>query len=99
MIEAMARALPCVGSSAGGIPELLPPEAIVPAGDGAALTDKICEVLSDPSRMSRMSARNLEKARAYRNAVLQPRRIAFYRWVQEATEAWHRTRAQVASGQ
>ena len=30
MIEAMARAVPCLGSPVGGIPELLPPEALVP---------------------------------------------------------------------
>ena len=91
-IEAMARGLPCIGSRAGGIPELLPDEALVPAGDAGALANKICEVSSDPSRMTRMSADNLDEARAYRSAVLQPRRVEFYLRVREETERWLRGR-------
>ena len=88
MIEAMARALPCVGSTVGGIPELLPPEDLVPPGDAGALAHKIRDVLSDPERMARMSARNLEKAREYCEDVLRARRIAFYTYVRERTQAW-----------
>ena len=55
MIEAMARALPCIGSTVGGIPELLLPEDMVPPGDAAALARKICEVVTAPERMARMS--------------------------------------------
>ncbi|MHB8766645.1 MAG: glycosyltransferase family 4 protein [Deferrisomatales bacterium] len=90
MIEAMARGLPCIGSSVGGIPELLPPEDLVPPGDAEALAKKIQEVLEDPARMARMSARNLEKAREYRDDVLAARRTAFYQVVRERTEAWLR---------
>jgi hypothetical protein len=35
-----------------------------------------------------MSARNLEKAKAYREKVLSERWTAFYRHVKERTEAW-----------
>ena len=45
MIEAMARGLPCIGSTVGGIPELLPPEDMVPPGDVSALAEKIREVI------------------------------------------------------
>lgn len=88
MIEALARALPCVGSTVGGIPELLPPEDLVPPGDADALARKIIEVLSDPQRMTRASARNLEKAREYRAEALEERRRQFYRYVRAQTEAW-----------
>ena len=88
MIEAMARGLPCIGSTVGGIPELLPPEDMVPPGDVAALAVKITEVVTDPERMAWMSARNLEKAKAYREEVLRERRLAFYRHVRETTETW-----------
>lgn len=88
MIEAMARALPCIGSTAGGIPELLPSEDMVPPGDVTALARKLREVVSDPERMARMSARNLEKAKEYREETLQEQRITFYRYVREMTEAW-----------
>ena len=74
MIEAMARALPCIGSTVGGIPELLPLEDLVPPGDAAELARKIREVVGDPGRMARMSARNLEKAREYREDALRERR-------------------------
>ena len=88
MVEAMARAMPCIGSTVGGIPELLPSEDMVPPGDVAALAAKITEVVTDPKRMAHMSARNLEKAKAYREKVLRERRLAFYRHVRETTEAW-----------
>jgi glycosyltransferase involved in cell wall biosynthesis len=88
MIEAMARALPCVGSAVGGIPELLPADDLVPPGDVAALAQKLAAVVSDADRMAQMSARNLAKARAYGSEALRPRRIAFYRHLQAETSRW-----------
>jgi glycosyltransferase involved in cell wall biosynthesis len=90
MIEAMARALPCIGSTVGGIPELLPQRDLVPPDSPSALADKIGEVARDPSRMARMSARNLEVARGYREEVLVERRTAFYRHLEERTADWLR---------
>ena len=87
MIEAMARALPCIGSSAGGIPELLPPEDMVPVGDDAALADKIAEFIDHPERMELASARNLKGAAEYRDDVLRRRRNEFYRRVRYETES------------
>ncbi len=92
MVEAMARGIPCIGSNVGGIPELLPPEDLVPPGDARALARKIREVVTDPARMSQMSFRNLEKAKEYRNDVLHTRRVAFYQYVREQTELWLRTK-------
>ena len=88
MIEAMARALPCIGSTVGGIPELLPLEDLVPPGDTVALARKIREVIGDPGRMARMSVRNLEKAKEYREETLRTRRLEFYLQVKEHTRAW-----------
>ncbi|OKH38180.1 glycosyl transferase family 1 [[Phormidium ambiguum] IAM M-71] len=88
MIEAMARGLPCIGSTVGGIPELLAPEDMVPPGNVTALANKICEVASHPERMAQMSARNLSKAKDYREEVLRDRRIAFYRYIRETTQTW-----------
>jgi glycosyltransferase involved in cell wall biosynthesis len=88
MIEAMARALPCIGSDVAGFPELLPSSAIVQNGDVGALASKLSQVAADPVWMTQMSARNLQEAKAYRGTVLQPRRIGFYRHVRESTEAW-----------
>ncbi len=88
MIEAMARALPCIGSTVGGIPELLPPEDLVPPGDAAALAKAIREMVSSPERMARASARNLERAQAFAESRLRERRLAFFQHVREQTEAW-----------
>lgn len=89
IIEAMARAVPCIGSTVGGIPELLPAEDMVPPDDIEALAAKIREVLIDPARMMQMSARNLEKAKDYREDILSERRTNFYRYVRQQTEAWN----------
>lgn len=88
LIEAMARGVPCIGTSAGGIPELLAPSERVPAGDADALAAKLLEVLGDPQRLARLSREHLQKARQYHAEVLRPRRKAFYVAVQEATLRW-----------
>jgi glycosyltransferase involved in cell wall biosynthesis len=92
MIEAMARGLPCIGSTVGGVPELLAPDDLVPPGDVRALADKIREVRSDPARLARMSRRNLDKAREYRQESLRHRRDEFYRDLLRRTEEWQRAR-------
>jgi glycosyltransferase involved in cell wall biosynthesis len=95
MIEAMARALPCIGSTVGGIPELLPPEDTVSAADAEALARKIQEIVLDPQRMQRMSARNLARVGDFQEDVLRERRLEFYRYVREQTEEWlTKTRSQ-----
>jgi glycosyltransferase involved in cell wall biosynthesis len=85
MLEAMARGLPCVGSSIGGIPELLHEEDLVPLDDPAALAKVITGVFLDPGRLVRMSARNLRKATAYSAANLSHERQEFLRALKELT--------------
>jgi len=92
MVEAMSRALPCIGTQAGGIPELLAPEDLVPPGSETALADKIFEVLNDPVRMALMSARNRETAGKYCNEALDTKRVEFYSWIKDATEEWLKRR-------
>jgi glycosyltransferase involved in cell wall biosynthesis len=90
MVEAMARAKPCIGTSVGGIPELLPPEARVKAGDANALAEKIEAVITNPERMSQMSAQNLRTAQAYTEEILSQQRNAFYQYVKEKTLQWQK---------
>ncbi len=97
MVEAMARGLPCIGSSVGGIPELLPVEDRVPPDDVAALAAKIREVLQSPARMARMSVRNLAVAREYRDDVLDGRRRAFFEHIRRCTAQWYEVAERVAS--
>jgi glycosyltransferase involved in cell wall biosynthesis len=92
MIEAMARGLPCIGTMVGGIPELIPPEDMVPPNDALLLARKIHEVLSNPDRIVEMGQRNLCKARHYREEVLRERRQTFYRHVRRKTEEWQKAK-------
>lgn len=90
MLEAMARGLPCIGSTAGGIPELLPPDDLASPGDVTALAALLQAAANDPDRLAAMSARNLAAAREYADDILQARRNAFYRAIREQTERWQR---------
>ncbi len=88
MAEAMARALPCIGTAVGGIPELLPPEALVRPGDIDELAMKIRELAANPAQRADWARRNLAKAREYHDEVLQPKRLSFYRYLRDLTLAW-----------
>ena len=88
MIEAMARGLPCLGSTVGGIPELLSQEQLVPPDDPTALAAKLREISTAPSGVrSTIAARNLAVARNYHASALGPRRDQFYRYVAVAALA------------
>jgi glycosyltransferase involved in cell wall biosynthesis len=93
MIEAMARGLPCIGSAVGGIPELLPIEAMVPAGDVNELAHAIRTLASNPEWMARMSARNVRIAREYEGTLLRDRRTMFLRRVRTVTREWQCNRS------
>ena len=86
MVEAMAQGVPCIGSTIGGIPELLQSDEMVAPGDAAALSRKISEVVLDHERMKRMSLRNIERAKEYREEILCARRREFYAQVRRITE-------------
>jgi glycosyltransferase involved in cell wall biosynthesis len=85
LIEAMGRGLPCVSTSVGGIPELLPRKALVQPGDVDMLADRISECLSSRDLRSSMSKANLSRALEYQDSVLQPRREAFLRGVRDVS--------------
>ena len=86
MIEAMAVGLPCIGSTAGGIPELLPAEDLAPPNSRTALANKIREVVTSSTRLLFPNFRNLRTAESYRAGMLQSRRTEFYRYVAAASK-------------
>ncbi len=88
LVEAMARGLPCVGTTAGGIPELLDQSALARPGDPAALAGAIRRMLDDPAAMAAAATRNQVEARAYLRPALQARRRDFYATVAAATSKW-----------
>jgi len=87
IIEAMARAAPCLGTNVGGFPELLEPENMVSPNDPAALAARIRTVLRDPGLLTAMSRRNLHIAQRYRPEVLRERRRACYQKLAEVSAA------------
>ena len=88
IIEAMARGLPCIGSTVGGFPELLAAEDLVPPGDVKALVDKLEAVLADANRMEKMLSRNLIVAKKYSLNELNRRRVEFYKKIVEQTNKY-----------
>lgn len=86
LIEAMARGLPCIGSTAGGIPELLEEEDLVQPGDAIALKLKIIEVVSSHERRNAMSTRNFEKSKEFDGDKLRRRRMYFYHYLRDFME-------------
>jgi glycosyltransferase involved in cell wall biosynthesis len=49
ILNALALARPVVATAGGGIPEILPPAALVPVGDAEALARKVVAALDHPS--------------------------------------------------
>ncbi len=95
IIEAMARALPCIASSVGGIPELLHPEDMVAPNDPDGLAVKIRQSLTNPGKLNAMAIRNLVKAQEFRPDVLEARRTRFYRFLYDVTGQWLASRPTV----
>lgn len=50
ILHALALGKPVVATAGGGIPEILPPESLVPIGDAAALARKVVGACDHPSR-------------------------------------------------
>ena len=60
IVEALAMGLPCVGTRAAGLEEVIRPGengALAPPDDPAALADALATLLADPSLLDAMSAR------------------------------------------
>jgi len=87
VIEAMARALPCIASNVGGIPELLDAEDMVQPGNAEVLATKIESVISDRTKLKIMARRNLETAHKYCKDKLEQHRRIFYEKLREITKS------------
>jgi glycosyltransferase involved in cell wall biosynthesis len=85
MIEAMAVGRPCIGTTVGGVPELLEPEDMVPPNRPTELADKLRVVSRDPERIRRMVERNRTRAARYSDGSNQARRAAFLAELQQRT--------------
>lgn len=77
-IEAMARGAACIGSTCGGIPELLPPDRLHSPGDVGGLANRIRSLATDPSAIALASRRDRDEVRQFDPEDLRSRRSAFY---------------------
>jgi len=77
MVEAMARALPCIGTNICGITELLDKEFLVPVNNPDLIVEKIL-LLRNIENYNKQSSRNLEISKLYKDEVLEKKRIEFH---------------------
>jgi glycosyltransferase involved in cell wall biosynthesis len=76
LIEAMSRGCPALGTGAGGIPELLPPERRFEVGDWKALANLLNHYSQD--RLRSDAVRNWHFAEQYTDERLRQRRSSFF---------------------
>jgi phosphatidyl-myo-inositol dimannoside synthase len=89
LLEAMARGLPAVATTVGGIPELLPADCLVPPRNAVALARRLRDVMAKPAALVAMAQKNHEAARAYHDRVQAPIRRAFMLAVRDVCSAGH----------
>lgn len=77
MIEAMSCGLPCAGAQTGGIPELISPEFIFPAGNIEQIV-KVLTALSASAMQQCEARKNFDRAKDYGRDILEERRANFY---------------------
>lgn len=77
-IEAMARGAACIGSTCGGIPELIPPDRLHRPGDAAGLANIIRNIAGDITLLATASRADREKVREFDRETLENRRRRFY---------------------
>lgn len=77
LIEAMSVGLPCIGTTVGGIPELLQDNCLVPPKQPEKLSKKLLEFIENPRLRHEESKANLSKSREYESDVLSKRRHDF----------------------
>jgi len=78
LLEAMSRACPALGSTAGGIPELLDSECLHPPGDKATLARLLLRAMTDGEWRKQQAIRNFRHATKYTNPALEPVRAEFW---------------------
>ena len=76
-IEAMSRGAACIGSTCGGIPELIPPDRLHTPGDVAMLARRIEALATNPEALGAAAWHDLETSAAFEPAHLTAVRSDF----------------------
>jgi len=87
LLEAMARGMPCIGTTIGGIVELLPRPDLVPPRDSQALANKIVDFAENESRWNQSALQNLQVSRAYEEKLLEVKLLEFLEYLRYNTES------------
>lgn len=82
VLEAMSRALPCIGTNTGDIPELLDQDFIVNKKSADEIVEKLL-ALTDRQIMTHQAERNFMKAQKYECEKLDHQREIFYKSIME----------------
>jgi glycosyltransferase involved in cell wall biosynthesis len=85
-VEAMNRGVGCLGSTAGGLPELLPPDRMHLPGEVGKLAQDIAELVKEPSRIAEISRIDLQTVQDFYPAVLQARRDEVFSRLRDLAE-------------
>ncbi len=79
VLEACAAGVPLIASKAGGIPEVLPPECLVPVGDVGALAGRLSAALANPQAVAKSAAGLRDRLKADFSALSMVKSIlGFY---------------------
>jgi glycosyltransferase involved in cell wall biosynthesis len=76
-VEAMSRGCACLGSTIGGLPELLPPDRLHRPGDVLRLAQLIETFANEPDKVRRASEEDLAASADYLSTALDATRAAF----------------------
>ena len=81
LIEAMACAVPVIGSDSGEIPHVIKTDGLVfPEGDATALAEKIAFLIDNPQQQKALAQKGYVRAMAeYTNKALAKKQLNFYK--------------------
>lgn len=80
MIEAMSKAVPCIGARTAGIPELINKECVVKRKSAKEIANAIVAI-SNKDKMKELANNNFVTAGKYHNDILAKKRNDYYSYV------------------
>lgn len=86
VVEAMSRALPVIATDIPAHHELVEPEFLAPVRESHPLFAIAQKLLTDEAEYTRVSKRNLEKAKEYDFDLISKKRIEFYQKLRSLAE-------------